>query len=197
MNLNEFINYRKRCMVCGNKNILMMTGTLRENIGDTSVHCIFNYIIPVLRKDFMTFAIGNFAILTPDQSLDLETLNKDKYNTFVLKNYDTVSFDRAFAFKMKLNFRVSCPEHHYVYNSRSIKVSNKSSDITKGYPVINEEIVCDNYRVVSSMVDKATYIFNYESSNEPTTIPYMDMSSFPCDDSEKFIKKIQNILLLA
>jgi len=197
MNLKEFTNYRRNCIVCENKNIMMMTGNMKEEIDDSEIHCIFNYLLPIFRKDFMTFAIANIATFAPDDFLDMETLNKDKYDTLLINKDGYLSFDNDFHFKMKFRLRVFCPQGHYSYESRFIRLSDKSPDITKGYPVANEALAHENYRVVSNNIDRTTAIFNFKASKEPIVVPHMEIINFPHDDMDKFVKKVQNILLLA
>jgi hypothetical protein len=197
MNINEFLNHRKNCLVCDHRNIVLMSGKMTEIIGDSeNIHSIFRYMLPVLRKDFLTFAVFNLGILPRNPDLDLETFDNTKYSTFVLRKDGYVSFDKDFQFKMKLTFSAECPNGHYSYNSRLIRVSNKSPDITKGFPVITEELTCNNYKVISNSVENTTSVFNFEKSKEPIVMPYKDISTFPYDDEEKFIKKVENILLL-
>lgn len=197
MKLNEFINFRPNCLVCDTKNIVSMSGSLKEDIDESSIHSIFSYLVPVLRKDFTTFALANFAVFSPDDLIDIETLDKDKYNTLVINKDNHIVFDREFYFKMKFSLRCFCPEKHYSYSSRNIRVSDKSPDITKGYPVETESLTYKSFQVVSNNLLKTTSIFNYDVSENPRVIPYMSITSFPHDDSEKFVKKIENILLLA
>ena len=96
-----------------------------------------------------------------------------------------------------MSFKVICPLGHYSYNSRNINISKKSPDITKGYPVVAETLTYDKYKVISSITENKTSIFNYDISKKPVVIPYMEITAFPLDDAEKFVKKVQNILLLA
>lgn len=196
MKLNEFIGFRKNCLVCDSKNLLMMVGTLNEEIGDSKIHCMFSYMMPIVRKNFTTFSIGNFAIYSPNEFIDVDTLDKEKYKTFMINKDGYATFDNDFIFKMKLNFKVFCPDGHYSYDSRLIRISNKSPDITKGYPVSDEVLANEKYKVVSNHIENTTSIYN-ESSKKPTVIPYMDVANFPYDDPEKFNKKVENILLLA
>jgi len=197
MNLNEFANFRKNCLACDHKNVMTMSGTLKEEIGDSQVHCIFNYLLPIFRKDFLTFGVANAAVFAPDDFLDVDTLNKEKYNTLVINKDGYVSFDKDFLFRIKFNFRVFCPHGHYAYESRSIRISNKSPDITKGYPIASETLSHEKYRVISNNIEKTTTIYNFNASRKPIVIPHMDIMSFPYDDPEKFTNKVQNILLLA
>ena len=175
----------------------MITATLKENIDGSQVNCMVNYLLPVIRKEFITFAASSVAIFSASEFLDLDTLNKDKYNTFTINKDGYVCFDYDFDFKIKMQLKSVCPAGHYTYSSRNIIVSHKSPDITKGYPIINETLSCENYKVNVNLAEKTTSIYNYESSKKPVIIPFMEISSFPCDDPQKFIKKIQNILLLA
>ena len=197
MNLNEFTNFRCNCIVCGAKNIFSLSGSLVETIEDSRVHCIFSYMMPVFRKDFMTFALPNFAVFAPDDFLEVETLDKEKYNTLVISKDNHIIFDKEFHFKMKFNFKLFCPDKHYAYSSRQIRISDKSPDITKGYPVELESLSYNNFKVVSNCMEKTTAVYNFDASKEPRIIPFMDITSFPHDDPEKFAKKVENILLLA
>lgn len=197
MNLKEFTSYRKTCIVCDATNVIVMNGSLKEDVGNSEIHCIFNYLFPIFRRNFMTFGAANIATFTSDETLDMSTLNRDKYETFLIDRDGYVSFDYAFRFKMKLRFRAFCPDGHYSYDSRQIRVSDKSPDITKGYPVEAETLMCQSYKIVSNPIQKTTAIFNFNASKEPIVVPYMEIINFPHDTADNFVRKIQNILLLA
>lgn len=196
MNLNEFINHNKNCIVCGHRTMMIMAGTMQEKIENSAIHCIFSYMIPVVRKEFTTFAVGNFALFTPDELIDVDTLNREKYETFSINKDGYVKFDLPFQYKMKLTLKVMCHDQHYSYSSRMIRISNKSPDITKGYPISTEEIAFEKYKVISNLEKKQTSIFNFNASKKPVVVQYMDVASFPREE-DKFVKKVQNILLLA
>lgn len=197
MNLNEFMNYRKKCIVCDSATVVNLTGTLQEEIGDYSAVCVFHYMLPVVRKEFVTFALSEIGILNLDDRMDYDSLHKSKYRTFLIKKDGYAGFDEKFNFRMKMGFRVSCGNGHYSYESRIIKISDKSPDITKGYPVVAETLAHGKYKVVSSPTENKTSVYNFDASKEPVIIPYMEITSLPTDDPEKFVKKVQNILLLA
>jgi hypothetical protein len=197
MELKSFINYNKNCLVCNTLNILTVNGSIQETIDDITIQCIYIYMSPVIRKEFITFANANVAIYCADEFLDLDTLNKNKYATCTIKKDGYVVFDEDFNYKMRLNLKVFCPDGHYSYNSRAIRVSNISPDITKGFPVISESLMNEQYAVVSDKKKNTTTIYNNKSKCEPVVIKYMDITSFPYNDDEKLTKKISNILLLA
>lgn len=194
MELKEFINYKQTCPVCNSFTALTMHGTLEESIGDEFICSLFGYEIPIFRKNFITFATSNFAMFTPNEYLDMDTLNQTKYSTFILDN-NIASFDNEFQFKMKLTFVMSCQERHYSYSSRDIRISNNSPDITRGYNIETEQVSSKKYRVISNFKKQTTSIYNL-SNKTPTTISFMNISKFPCNDEEKFENKMENILLL-
>lgn len=195
--MKEFVNHKPNCIVCNGKNLMIMTGSIREEIGESETHCIFNSMLPVFRKDFMTFAMTSHTTFSSDDFLDIDTLHKEKYETLLISKDGYVSFDYDFNFRIKFQFRVFCPMGHYSYESRFIRVSNESPDITKGYPITNEALVLGEHRVISNNVDNTTSIFNLKTSKDPIIVPYMAISTFPYDDMDKFAKRIENILLLA
>jgi hypothetical protein len=197
MNLNEFIDFGKNCIVCGGPTILTMSGSIKEEIGSDTIRCLFSYLVPVIRKNFITFAVSSFHVVSLNDFLDTSTFNKQKYSSFLLNSEGYISFDYDFSFKMKLMLNVMCPQGHYSYASRLIRVSDTSPDITKGWPVASEQLNCDIYQVISKQIEDKTYIYNIENPQNPVIIPYMDIKSFPNDDPDKFVKKVQNILLLA
>lgn len=197
MTLDEFIGFRPNCLVCGAENILSINGTMAEMFDDLKVLSIFVFSDSINRKRFLTFSSHNMMV-TGNAFADVETLNTIKYSSFVLnKETNTVQYDRDFVYKNKFTLVCGCPQGHYSYSSRAIKVSNKSCDITKGYAVMKEELHYESYKVVSDKKSTSTLIFNFEVSADPITIPYKDITTFPYDDADKFVKKIQNILLLA
>lgn len=197
MKLIEFSSFRKNCIVCNAKTSTTMIGTMTEVVGNETIHSIFNYKIPIFRKDFFTFAVASSGVFAASDLFDIDTLNQDKYKSFIINKDGYVSFDIDFNFKMRLNMRGACPNNHYAYISRNIVVSRISPDITKGYPIIVEDLSYGKYKVISNIVDKTTSIFNINEEKEPIIIPYMDVISFPVDSIDKFEKKIENILLLA
>lgn len=175
---------------------MTMTGRIKETIGDDCIQVMLYSMLPIIRKNFITFGISSVGFHAYNELLDSSTFNKDKYNSFIINKDGYAEFDVEFEYKMKLNFRVACPLGHYAYTSRFIKISDKSPDISKGYPIISEELSCRDYRIVSKIQDKETIIFNADPEVEPFVIPYTDVKSFPTDDPDKFVKKVQNILLL-
>jgi len=198
MNLDEFINFRRNCLVCGEPNRVSLQGVIQEQLGDDEyeIATVYHFTDCVDRKKFITFASQKY-LLIPSGDLDVDTYNTDKFSSFVLSKDGYVEFDKEFQFKMRIGMTSACPRAHYSYSSRKIKISEKSMDISRGYPVITEELRCGNYRVISNSKTDKTSIFNTEVSNEPIIIPRREITSFPYDDQDKFIKKLQNIMLLA
>lgn len=197
MNLQDFLNYKTHCIVCNNKNIISMRGMIKEQIDEDQIQCRFHYFAPVITKEYLTFSVCDFNVLSSSDDLDLDTFNSDKYSSFALKSDDYILFDRRFQFKMKLSFDVMCEKKHHCYTSRTINLSDKSPNITKGYPVVAEQLSYNLYQIISYKSKNITYIYDYKNNNDPVIIPYKDISIFPIDDKDKFEKKVQNILLLA
>jgi hypothetical protein len=195
MYLKDFINYRPICLVCGDSTVLNMSGTLEETIGEDFICSLFSYESPVFRKNFITFAESHFAMFMPGENFSKE-IYRTKYNSFILDN-NIVSFDDVFPFKMKLTFNMTCQSRHYSYGSRDVRITNDSPDITRGYNVANEWAASKSYRVLSNFKKQKTYIYNLSKTRTPAVISFMDISIFPCNDEEKFEKKMENLLLLA
>lgn len=197
MDLNEFIRFRKNCIICNQPTRVAVQGVIQETLGEEDeVALVYHFSDCINRKKFITFASQKY-LLVPSSSFDTEMYNTDKFSSFVLCKDGYAEFDREFQFKMRISLTASCPHNHYSYTSRRIKITHESMDITKGYPVIMEELRCGDYRVVSNNKTEKTFVYNHEVSNDPIVIPYKNITSFPCDDQDKFIKKLQNIMLLA
>lgn len=200
MDINSFLHFRSNCIVCDMKNRLLMRGSMIEDIWNIPVTSIFYFQQPVIRKDFITFSINSLVRLSSyqDYGIDVDTLDINKYSSFILHSNNIITFDKEFSYKMKLSFIMTCPSGHYSYSSRKIIISDTSPDITKGYDVMTEELRCGQYKVHSDKKINETHIFNTESkeSRSPIVIPYKEIISFPYDDDERCIKKIENILLL-
>jgi|ERR1700722_6532836 len=197
LNLNEFIGFRKQCLICGADNKISMQGTINERLDDNMVSVFYNFFDCINRKGFITFSSHQYMIFAPGMEVDTETFNTNKYSTFVLRKDGYAEFDKMFEFKMRITISSECPDKHYSYTSRKIRINEQSMDISKGYPVELEELNSANYKIVSNCKSKETYITSVEKKNQPATIPYKEIDSFPYEDDDKFVKKIQNILLLA
>jgi hypothetical protein len=196
MDLKEFLSYNKNCLYCNKTNILSMNGSLKEIIGDFNISSMFFYEIPVVRKDFLTFVYTTISPYSFSEFQDVDTLNVNKYNTFQLKSDGYICFDQEFLFKMKIIFQVKCPDNHYCYCSRTINISDKSPNITKGFDVVIETFKTNKYVIMADKKVNNTIIFEMKEEREPIKLPYMKLSTFPCDDLKKCNKKIENMLLL-
>lgn len=194
MDIKSFIKYNSYCPVCNSTTSLSIIGNLQETIDTSTVYCKFSFQNPIIRKNFLTFSSAKLGIYSPDEFVDLDTLNKNKYATLHIKD-GYVAFDLDFKFKMYFSLSVSCINNHYSYSSRRIIVSNSSPDITKGYPIIQETINYLGYSIISNTKNNTTSIST--STSTPITIPIIDINSFPLNDPERFAKRVQNILLLA
>jgi hypothetical protein len=197
LNIQEFIDFRRKCIVCNFNNKLWANLTIKEIIDKTTIHSLYSYSAPIIRNDFLIFASADGLVLPPGSMLDIKTFDKDKYNSFILWKDNTITFDKKFNFKLKLSFTVSCPAAHYSYSSRLIRLSNKTQNITKGYSVIAEDLMCAQYRIISNKKDNETFIYNYETGSDPIVMPYKDITSFPIHNTNKCIQKIENYILLA
>jgi hypothetical protein len=197
MDLNEFIRFRKNCVVCSEPNRVVLQGVIQETLGeDDEITVVYHFSDCLDRKKFITFATQKY-LLIPGSDLDPEMYNTDKFSSFVLGKDGYVEFDREFQFRMRLALSSACPHSHYSYTSRKIKITGKSMDISRGYPVVTEELRCGGYRVICNSKADKTFVYNLEVSNDPIVIPYRDIANFPHDDQDKFVKKLQNIMLLA
>jgi hypothetical protein len=197
MDFKEFLSFKKQCIYCNKNTAITMNGSLKETIGDYNIAAMFSYDTLISRKDFITFAFTAVAPFSFYELYDIETLNINKYNSFQIKSDGYATFDYDFSYKMKFSFQAKCPDSHYCYSSRIIKISDKSSNITKGYDVMNETFKTNKYIIMSDKKEDKTIIFDINMlSKEPSEIPYIKISSFPTDDFDKCDAKIENILLL-
>jgi hypothetical protein len=197
LDLNEFIGFRKQCLICGKDNKISMQGTINETLDDNMISVFYNFFDCVNRKKFITFSYHQYVVFAPGIEIDTETLNTNKYSTFVLRKDGYVEFDKMFEFKMRITISSTCSDKHYSYTSRKIRINEQSMDISKGYPVQEEELNNANYKIVSNHKTKKTHISNTEIDSKPITIPFKEIDSFPYQDDDRFVKKLQNILLLA
>lgn len=193
MTFKEFLKFRQNCIFCNKQNMLILAGTLREKIGDGEVQGICTYADPVIRKNFLTFYASNFHPISLGHGFDIQTLNTNKYKNFSIID-NNGCFDIDFRYTMRVNFRVFCPNNHYGYNSRIIKISNISPDITRGYDVKTENITYNKYHMTFNKIENKLSIDTGE--DEPRVLPYIDIESFP-KNGEGLLKKIENILLLS
>lgn len=194
--LNEFLNYHTNCIICKAPNLTMMSMASKEVLGDDIVTCSGYYVMPVIRKKFITFAVSSLKRGSRNDFLDLDTYHSDKYRSFTIDNENRVSFDYNFNYKMKMFFSMACHNKCYSYKSRQIIVSNTSSDITRGFGIETESIYYKNYMVTSNTKEQKTYIFVGDAP-EPIEIPYMPISKLPLNNAKKFRIKMRNISLLA
>ena len=169
-------------------------GTIQEYIDDSYITAVYLSMTPTIRKRFLTFQSVTTKLFANNKFLDMSTFNTSKYNSFSIMN-DNVQFDRDFLFKMRINLSSICQDGHYSYTSRQIRVSNTSTDITKGYDIVSEQLSYNDYKIVSDPKNKTTEVFNFNISAEPISIPYTEIKSLPTDN--RLTNKLQNIILLA
>jgi hypothetical protein len=196
MNLNEFLNYKEHCPICSKRLFLYMEGMMTEEINTIPVNTVCLYGDAIRRKKYLTFAASDFALLSTMKDIDHQAFNTRKYSEFTLYDNNVVEFDQEFIFKFRITLSLICQSKHYSYSSRSIKISNTSPEITKGYQQVLEEASSNKYSILSDRKKKQTAIFS-KDTDEPIVMPFKEVSKFPINNITKFNNKIQNMIILA
>jgi hypothetical protein len=196
MTLEEFINYRPHCFICKAQTSLILSFMATETFDSDKISISGIFRKPKITDGRLTFRKADFAVLEKDKDhIDSETVNIDKYKALSFAD-NAFSFEKKFDYKARVAFTMGCPNRHCLYSSRRIKISNKSSDITKGYPVVSEILSYNKYVITTDEVAKDTFIFT-PHNDEPIRIPYQDIADFGNEDEDQFVNKIQKILLLS
>lgn len=193
--IKQFQAFKPNCIICNKQNSLSVHGNIVESVGDHKIVTLLNYSDIIFRKNIATFTNLNKTTMSKE-ALDRESFNSKKYENLAFENNE-ISFDHKFPFKLRIFFRSQCKEQHYAYVSRSIILSHSSPDITKGYTIQEEFFALEGYEISSIPKLNQINVFNLKISDEPVVLPLMDLKDFNYDDPEKFVKKMQNIFLLA